>query len=84
MAFTQENPRIPTTLRSITVKLLNDLSATEPYKARYHIQLFDQNDTLMKDYIGDLLDHYSASELQPVRDFIDQLRLDAETQILGT
>ena len=84
MSFTQENPRIPTTLKSITLKLAHVPTEPEPYKAQYHIQLFDQNDLLMKDYIGNLLLHYTIAELQPLRDFIDQLRIDAEAQILGT
>ena len=90
MTFTQESPRTPTEIRSITVTLINDIRAVnsegdpQPYRAQYHIQLFDQDDNLMKDHIGDLLDHYSAAELQPIRDFIDQLRIEAEAQILGT
>ena len=89
MAFTPEVNKVPTSVPRIIVHLIDEPDAEDadgnpvPYRARVHILVSDQNGDTMRDRGADLQDHYTNTELQPLKDFMDQLRLDAESQLLA-
>lgn len=81
MAFV-DDVRTPTSVPRILITLQDRPADSPQYSSEVHIQVYDQNDEELRTVSSDLTDHYTAQELQPLRDFLIQLRADIEAAIL--
>ena len=82
MAFPQEQPIVPTAIGDISVTL-TDIADPAAQSAQFEVQVLDGNGCLMRLLRGDLVPHITAQQRQGLIDFMNDLRAQAESEILG-
>jgi hypothetical protein len=70
MAWTQEQPRTPTTIGKID-HFLDDLDGTNPNRSlRFFLQVLDQNGAIMRTLSGDEVPHLTQTQINQLLSFM--------------
>lgn len=86
MAWTQEPTRTPTTL-DLHIEIHDLIDPPEGHPAQsagFRITIYDQNGDEVRRLAGDLVPHITAQQRNQILGFMDDLRTQAETELLGT
>ena len=82
MAFEREQSIIPTSIGDISVTL-TDIADPTAQSAHFEVQVLAGNGCLMRLLRGDLVPHITAQQRQGLIDLMNDLRAQAESEILG-
>ena len=82
MAFSQESNRTPTAIGTLHIVLQDPDGVAGNRGARYVIEVEDQNGDVMRTLNGDLVPHLSQAQTDAIQNFMDAIRVKAESEVL--
>lgn len=80
MSFGQSENSVPTSIGEIQIVLID--FPNDEDRARFAIQVLDQNEEIMDRKIGNLISHITAQQIAQIQNFMADIRTQAETEIL--
>ena len=84
MAFTRQANNVPTSIGRIVIRLVDGDGTTGNQRTLFKVQVLNASGDEFETLTGNLVPHLTGAQITAIQDFLDDIRTQAENEILPT